>query len=114
MAATSKLIQTLLEGLEMNGPVYLVDLLPNRYGEWSRAAWSLQKEHLQTGNGPDLRYVGYFGADGNEAEEWQKFMAGEIRTDACHDCVSSGRPRLGTLGCEPGCRSSKQTQGKVQ
>lgn len=54
-----------------------------RYGEWSRAVWSLQCKRLQTGEGLDWRYVGYFQDfdAGVSASEWTQSIAGMIHSD---------------------------------
>ena len=55
-----------------------------RYGEWSRAVWSLQRKHLETNAGFDWRYVGFFQEhDSLTADEWKKYIGGTMNSDAC-------------------------------
>ena len=54
-----------------------------RYGEWSKAVWSLQQKHLKSGEGLDWRYVGYFVEHdaGVTALDWKQSISGTIHSD---------------------------------
>ena len=58
MEGTIQILKQCLTGMNMSDSpqVQIFDLLPNRFAEWSRAAWALQLESLGAGQRETLPY----------------------------------------------------------
>lgn len=95
---TKELLEALAEGLDENARkrIYVLDLLPNRFSEWSRAAWALQLKYLVTPSGLDWRYLGYLSQDDADLyglTEIQNSLTGCMMKEYWDTCADAGPPK---------------------
>ena len=81
MDGTLKVFEACVQGMKLpeETTVYAFDLLPNQFGEWSRAVWQLQKAELRSSadQKPAVkwRYAAYF-TDSTDCNSMDSAMAG--------------------------------------
>ena len=86
--ATVAVLEQCIQGLKLpkGTPVHLFDLLPNQFGEWSKAVWKLQLDalNLPSDQVPEVKwtYTGYF-TDQGECDAAHSAMAGRAMEDWC-------------------------------
>ncbi|CAL1139076.1 unnamed protein product [Cladocopium goreaui] len=66
---TKEILLKLIDGLDIppDSRVFVTDLTPNKFNEWGRAVWELQKACKESGRGHDWRYTCYY-----DEEWWDK------------------------------------------
>ncbi|CAK9107673.1 unnamed protein product, partial [Durusdinium trenchii] len=107
--ATKQVLQGLVDGLERdhaNASVYVVDLMPSRYGEWSRAVWSMQLEKLKgtAQSDFDWHFVGYMTPEDGGSDDWTSYIGSQIHQDYWDTCDDAGpptRPQAAFTGTPP-------------
>ncbi|CAL1127223.1 unnamed protein product [Cladocopium goreaui] len=101
VGATQAILEQLLDGMlsDATTPVLVVDLLPNRFAEWSAASWKIQREFLLGSDTKiDLRFLAvYHNDDAAFMHSTVDGLLGRAMSSWWDDCEEAGpKARLGT------------------
>ncbi|CAL1129382.1 unnamed protein product [Cladocopium goreaui] len=94
---TKEMLQKLLEGLDPppDTKIFVVDLTLNRWNEWGRCLWELQRDRLKSeGQGLDWKFVSYVMKGDDEAtsgiDQAISWIEGRSFSEWWDDCPEAG------------------------